>query len=669
MSVLLDSISFENYRQYGTASLEFRTSGKSKLSVLVAKNGTGKTTLLNAITWCLFGREWHLADAATALPKVNMAVAKAHEGAMLIPVSVALTILDDDCEDGTLKIDFERRTGYKKVTSGSGSVRFLEGESSFFVRVTDVGGFRNTRVCRDEMAEYMVSRYFDSSIFKYYFFDGEKLSSFFDTKKSTDIRQSVFNIAQVSLLESACCRLDKISTEKQRVLGKNSPDLERLTSEKEAAKEELEKVDEVLRMGMENIERKREELSEIDKRLSEHRPIRERQATRMALEAELKKIEVEKSAHHDAMRKFIRDYVIILGFYPQAKKLLDFIKVKERQNELPPSFDRNQILKLLEMPDKPCPLCHSVITAKGRKHLEKLLEKYTVSSRASHTLMEIKFALEQFCRKAHAYKSELDALNRRKQDLTSRENKVVARLTEISAYFSQLGNLYEAWNDVPMMENRRRELFDAISKTDQNIGRFQNQRGMLNRKIEGLTEAFNTALKSSAANRQTQMQLEVCETLLDCLLSIKKDLIDEMRNTIQKDTSSYFKRLMWKEGTFGDIEIDASYNIALSSKDGPVMTGSLSAAEQMALAYSFTLAIHKASGRNSPLVIDSPLGRSSSENRVNMAQALLTASKEKQIIMLLTPDEFTPDVQKLYKGVAEIRPLNLSKDESHIEGI
>lgn len=99
------------------------------------------------------------------------------------------------------------------------------------------------------------------------------------------------------------------------------------------------------------------------------------------------------------------------------------------------------------------------------------------------------------------------------------------------------------------------------------------------------------------------------------------------------------------------------------------MTGSLSATEKMALAYAFTLAIHKTSGKNCPLVIDSPLGRVSDDNRENMAKALLDVSRDKQIIMLFTPDEYSSSVQKLYQSSANVRELKLSSDESFIEGI
>jgi len=64
-----------------------------------------------------------------------------------------------------------------------------------------------------------------------------------------------------------------------------------------------------------------------------------------------------------------------------------------------------------------------------------------------------------------------------------------------------------------------------------------------------------------------------------------------------------------------------------------------------------------------------PLGRVSDDNRENMARALWDVSRNKQIIMLFTPDEYSESVKQIYDGVAEVRTLTLSDDENYIEGI
>ena len=109
MAIVIDKISFTNYRQYGTGSISFNTKENGLLSVLIAKNGTGKTTLLNAITWCLYGQEMHLADEKKALPMLNSAVAKAADLKDYIPVAVAITIIVDD----DTVIEFQRKATFR----------------------------------------------------------------------------------------------------------------------------------------------------------------------------------------------------------------------------------------------------------------------------------------------------------------------------------------------------------------------------------------------------------------------------------------------------------------------------------------------------------------------------------------------------------------------------
>ena len=53
------SIQLKNYRQYEDLNIEFEY-GTHDLHVLIGDNGTGKTNLLNAFTWCLYGEEPHL---------------------------------------------------------------------------------------------------------------------------------------------------------------------------------------------------------------------------------------------------------------------------------------------------------------------------------------------------------------------------------------------------------------------------------------------------------------------------------------------------------------------------------------------------------------------------------------------------------------------------------
>lgn len=57
----IENIEIHNFRQYRNLSFQFpKIEGKNDLHIIYAKNGVGKTNVLNALTWCLYATEMHL---------------------------------------------------------------------------------------------------------------------------------------------------------------------------------------------------------------------------------------------------------------------------------------------------------------------------------------------------------------------------------------------------------------------------------------------------------------------------------------------------------------------------------------------------------------------------------------------------------------------------------
>lgn len=92
--------------------------------------------------------------------------------------------------------------------------------------------------------------------------------------------------------------------------------------------------------------------------------------------------------------------------------------------------------------------------------------------------------------------------------------------------------------------------------------------------------------------------------------------------------------------------------------------GSVSAGERELLALSFTLALHQASGFDSPILIDTPVARISDVNRENFAKVLSEVSTIKQTVLLFTPAEYSEEISRFLDGRASGRySLKLSSDE------
>lgn len=350
------------------------------------------------------------------------------------------------------------------------------------------------------------------------------------------------------------------------------------------------------------------------------------------------------------------------------KQTLMIINQKEASGELPPAIDKDQVKKLIANHAKTCPLCDGKLDEDSFAHLQELLDKLSVSSNTSNFLKEIKSSLEGGIEEAKKYKQEKNNLQQREIDLNARDQKVKNRLKEInsilSKYDSESGKV-----DVSKLENRRTVWNNKLINAVKMIGANESIIATTRKRIEDLGTEIESFTKKIDAYNENKQIISVLESMIKNFETIKGNIMAGMRSEIEETTWDIFDSMIWKKNTFGSIKINDEYEITVYSKDGTIMTGSLGATEQMALAYAFTLAIHEASGKNCPLVIDSPLGRVSDDNRENMAKVLKDISKDKQIIMLFTPDEYSPAVRHIYKDAALVRELKLSEDESVVEGV
>ena len=68
----IESIEIQNFRQYRNEKFSVpKIKGKKDSHVIIGENGEGKTNILNALTWCLYGEELHLGDKNTAISNIN----------------------------------------------------------------------------------------------------------------------------------------------------------------------------------------------------------------------------------------------------------------------------------------------------------------------------------------------------------------------------------------------------------------------------------------------------------------------------------------------------------------------------------------------------------------------------------------------------------------------
>lgn len=300
--------------------------------------------------------------------------------------------------------------------------------------------------------------------------------------------------------------------------------------------------------------------------------------------------------------------------------------------------------------------------------LQSLLNKYELSSRVANLLSSFRSPLEELITEAESYETAREELLQKEQSLQNRIKEAEVQLEEkdraISRYGGDVGG-----KKFTEMDQKLHHLRQELNEHNRKVGQLENAERVYSKELETLDREMKNLNAKADTVKEYKDRYEVLCRLSDAFAAVKDHIVNETKENMQALTWKFFSEMIWKTNTFGKILIDDAYNVTVYDRENRVMTDSMSETEKMALAYSFTLAVHEISGKNCPLVIDSPLGRVSDANRERMAQALLDVAKEKQIIMLFTPDEYSPAVASLYERAATVRRLKLSADESRVEGV
>lgn len=671
--IKIERIEFSNYRQYKHVTIDFKNNDDCNIHILKAKNGTGKTTFLNGVLWCLYEKEYYISDNSKALPVVNKNAIDSANPGDVVETKIKLTISDDDKK----QIIFERSLKFSITINpldDKDYKRAIKTTPTAILKVSEIPMDNPSNAIvyeSDEETKSFVKQYFDEDIYTYYFFDGENLKNYFDSANSEKVKKSIYTLSQVNLLKDAAQKTETMSTDKSRELTKKSGQndvtiydkIDKLEDENERYEEE----NKTLRAEIPVIELR---INSINDQLNGYKPIQDKQSRREELDRKYKRLKFEQEEFISKKKEFIRTYLMLFNLYPRIKSTLDMIKYKEEHGELPPRIDKKQIEELINNHDANCPMCDGEINDHAIRHMQELLEELEVSSQASNYLSSIKGGLENAIAKCKKYPKERKAIIDNEKYYIEELEKTEAELNTISQYMSKYIDEGNGLFDVPRLEKDRNDAKNELTNKQHRLWNNENLIKMNNDKLEDMRKEVKEMEKNAGEKLLLQKQVSVYRSLASAFNEVKKNLMDEIKVEIQRNTWESFKNMIWKKNTFFKLEIDDSYQMSVLDYSMNECIGSISATEKMALAYAFTLAVHETSGRNCPLVVDSPLGRVSDDNRINMATELLKISKNKQIIMLFTPDEYSKEVADIFDGVVSSkRDLSLSNDESEIKGL
>ena len=95
--MIISKILINNFRQYRDQIINLTPPTKEKnFTIIQGTNGSGKSNLLNSITWCLYGEEIHRAEKFEGLPLLNTFTSKNMQNGDKERVKVEIHMKDDE---------------------------------------------------------------------------------------------------------------------------------------------------------------------------------------------------------------------------------------------------------------------------------------------------------------------------------------------------------------------------------------------------------------------------------------------------------------------------------------------------------------------------------------------------------------------------------------------
>ncbi|MCX5677537.1 MAG: AAA family ATPase [Candidatus Omnitrophica bacterium] len=642
----IEKIVFKNYRQLRDLQILFEKT-PNDLHVFVAQNGAAKTNILNGINWCLYDEEPHLSKESEALPKLNLNVIQESKIGSEQSICVQLYVRATD-----KRLFICSRTQRFKINENTeiGAAKKLPWLSSVDFAVTRMEPDGNSCIYHGEEAQQWVERFVPRNIREFYFFDGERLDTYFKDATAKNIYLTVNKISGSDDLRSIHRKLSIIKDEIARFLGRSNPAVERINEELNNTRGSIgSKIGEKEKCQV-AINEADYEISQLDEKVKNSPDV---QTLKNKLD-DLEKRRVDKEAlqlrKQKEKRNILFDYGKISFYWPLIVKMNELIREKETKKEMPPPIDEDILIKALRV--GVCELCERDLDDKSRQHIDKLVYRFHTINEVAQQLKHVKDPLYDIEKKSMLYKKTVSDLTLIIKDYNTDLDKIESEITDIKNKLQ--GHDLE---EVKTWYSKLKTYKEARDFNKEKLGGLKQEIDRLEKEAAKLERALEEEARKQSEVKEAETKLRFISAALGVIDEVVKNVAKSIKNKIEEATNVLFKNMMWKKNTYEKIYIDDDYNINVMHVDGYRSFGSMSGAEGEALALSFTLALHKISGFEGPLLIDTPVARVDDDNRKNMGNVLLSISSQKQVILLFTPVEYTGSI----KTVLELKTNNKYK--------
>jgi DNA sulfur modification protein DndD len=642
--MLLKKLVFDNYKTYyGHQEIDLyipkdiREEKEKNIILLGGLNGAGKTTILKAILYILFGKRGMPDTEYKRLFSNVINNTFFDEGGR--ECSVSLSLETDKGEEWNLKVKWYFDT-YKRV---SHEQRALE------VKGPNSKHAKHARIDNIEVFNRFIDKIIPYHAAPFFIFDGEEIKDIILRQNSNEMKEAIHKITGMEaykLLLSDLCNLKSTIENKlaksisQIKLTNIQKDLDEINKSIATLESRREKYLTDVRNYEKLISEAKKERNNKISRNSKSREVIIKQQTRIATELKLAKDELNSFLKQNMINIILRNKI------PDLKKQL----------KLESDVSHKRILRDVSL--KPY-----------RNFMNQLLSKSITPPLTNEQLAQISKLGEDVWIKENDIRNSSPSGYKEIHDITSNDYSYLQSITiKDKLQVSQsINNIEKLQQDLNSFEMEIRNAPEAVNIEEENnkIDLLTKKQGEINLKFKTISKKLSNANdeKSNLLNKLTRLsgqddsleELQQRKNYVDQTIKALEQYVLEvttMKATFIKDEfSSMLRRLFRKQDEFGKIEFDINtYTIRLyNDRMQEISIQDRSAGEMQMISSALIWALTKSSDLSLPMVIDTPLGRLDSYHRNHLINHYYKELSE-QVIILSTDTEITQEYVNLMKN-------------------
>lgn len=664
-AVRLARLRLRNWKSFERADLVFPVPREGRSMIVVGgPNGFGKSSLLEAYAFALFGRR-ALTDIGFLISGtgkksdqrrsyLSLMERNLHRSERARDDGIASVVLDFETDEGSVSIE-------RKWYFDEGGA-LIEEDEELLVRT---GGDGNPLpvpdgvTARDWYQQEIERRVMPADLAPFFLFDGEQVERWADRKLSDQVRSAMTRMLGLSELRGLADDLRDFARDRERGLGEADQ------GSMDGLRDEVTAIAQTLNIAT-------FELEAIDKELCTLRTERDRLLQIVAETGGISHADVqadlERQHRLTAERKRLaREFIAVLadegplllagtGLISRTRSEIltdisaDHVALQpeevtvlwERFLAAGPPLDEEQQTGLKSRFEAACvPSAEQMAGPGAHGHLDRKARRAVIAklgtgiSRGRARVIEAARILE-----------ELDTRLQHGARIALKLEADVARAVEAQSSLSGIGN---------RIENRAQERHNVA------------------RKLEDLKSAYEPKLRLIEQHERLRVEAEPRLRALSAARSLAAALEEQAARAADAEHGRFaaavtkcFKALAHKD-QIARIEIYADGELRLfDSQDRDVTDYRLSAGESQLFAMALIAAVGDLVGDRLPLVVDTPLGRLDTKHRRSVLDML--SRRRSQTILLTQPEELTPEhlerVQSKLAGL--VRLEHVIDDRSNV---